>query len=71
MTDSYKGADGNEIYFIDHRYAPKLKKRVAEKRTPRAKTAIYNLQGLAMQPEVKKQEQKIITAVEDSKKREV
>ena len=68
MTDSYKGADGNEIYFIDHRYDSKLKKRVAEKRTPRAKAAIYNLQGLAMQPEVKKQEQKIITAIQDSKK---
>ena len=59
------------VYFTGHRYDPKLKKRVAEKRTPRAKTAIYNLQGLAMQPEVKKQEQKIIQSVQDSKKREV
>ena len=28
MTDSYKGADGNEIYFIDHRYDSKLKKEL-------------------------------------------
>ena len=59
------------VYFKSHRYDPKLKKRVEEKVQPIAKGAIYNLQGQPIPPEVKQQEQKIITAVEDSKKREV
>ena len=59
------------VYFTGHRYDPKLKKRVEEKVRPVAKGAIYNLQGQPIPPEVKHQEQKIITAVEDSKKREV
>ena len=59
------------VYFTGHRYDPKLKKRVEEKVKPVAKGAIYNLQGQPIPPEVKQQEQKIITAVEDSKKRQV
>ena len=59
------------VYFTGHRYDPKLKKRVEEKVRPVAKGAIYNLQGQPIPPEVKQQEQKIITGVEDSKKREV
>ena len=59
------------VYFTGHRYDPKLKKRVEEKVRPVAKGAIYNIQGQPISPEVKQQEQKIITAVEDSKKRDV
>ena len=56
------------VYFTGHRYDPKLKKRVEEKVRPVAKGAIYNIQGQPISPEVKKQEQKIITAVENNKK---
>ena len=56
------------LEFVGHRFDTKLKKRVEEKITPKVKGAVYNLQGQPMSPEVKKQEQKIITAVEDSKK---
>ena len=56
------------VYFTGHRYDPKLKKRVEEKVRPVAKGAIYNLQGQPISPEVRKQEQKIIQSVQDSKK---
>ncbi len=59
------------VYFKSHRYDPKLKKRVEEKVQPIAKGAIYNLQGQPISPEVRKQEQKIIQSVQDSKKQEV